>query len=498
MLDKLKYIYTRLTADGSTGEQAVRSGVWVTGINVGDRVLQILKLVLLARLLSPTAFGLLGIALLVVAALKQFSQLGFDEALIQHRDENVDGYLNTAWVMKVLRGLLIAVVAFAFAPYISEFFDEPQAHRLIQVLGVSPLILGLQNPAVVYFEKHLNFHKDFVYQVGGRLVDLVVAALFALAFRSVWALVAGIVAMNLARFAISYAIHPYRPTIEFDLERGREMFGFGKWMFASSILMFLYGQGDDVFVGWFFTASTLGFYQLAYRFSNAPASEVTQVISRVAFPAFSKVQDDVDRLRNGYFRAVQLSSIVAFPMAAGIAAVAPQFVHAALGTQWAPMVPLMQVLAVWGAIRAFGANVGAVFKAIGRPDFDVRLQVIKTATIALTIYPAAEYFGVLGVAFVIVGSSFVVQPIALHLVLSSIDGELGELLGLVAYPLVGSVCMFAAVVGVDTFLLARQGLVELLVLIGIGAVSYTCFMISVENWTGYEFVGLYREVRRSL
>jgi len=116
VLDRLRVIYNRLTAGGSTEAQAVQSGVWVTVINVGDRLLQLLKVIILARLLSPEAFGLLGIALVTIAALQQFSNLGFDEALIQHEEENVDAYLNTAWVIKIIRGVVIAGTAFSRRP----------------------------------------------------------------------------------------------------------------------------------------------------------------------------------------------------------------------------------------------------------------------------------------------------------------------------------------------------------------------------------------------
>ena len=498
MLDTLRAVYDRLTADGSTEEQAVRSGIWAAGINVGDRVLQLLKIVVLARLLSPTAFGLLGIGLLTLAALNQFSRLGFDQALVQRPEEDVDEYLNTAWVMKIARGLLLAVLAFALAPHLAAFFGEPRAEPVIRVLGVSPLLLGLQNPAVVYFQKNLDFHREFVYRIGGRLVDLVVAVAFVLVYRNVWALVAGLLASKATMVLLSYAIHQYRPRVSFDPEYGREMFGFGKWLFASGVLVFLYGQGDDAFVGWFFGATALGFYQIAYRFSNAPASEITGVISRVAFPALSKVQDDVDRLREGYFRSVQMSAVVGFPVAAGIVAVAPQFVGAVLGTEWEPIVPLMQLLAVWGGIRAFGANVGAVFKSVGRPDFDTKLQAVKVAIIAVLIYPAAEQFGVLGVAYVIVGNTFVIQPISIYLVLSVVEGSLSRLLSLVVYPLAGSALMAGVVVLIDTYVFDGTGVIELSVLVAAGVVSYVVVMLTFERSTDCEFVGIYRTLRRSV
>ncbi|UOO95163.1 lipopolysaccharide biosynthesis protein [Halococcus dombrowskii] len=498
MLELLRSLYQRLTAGGSTMEQAVQSGIWVAGINVGDRILQMLKVVILARLLSPEAFGLLGIALLVIAALRQFSRLGFDEALIQHENEDVDAYLDTAWAMKIIRGFVITVVAFLAAPYLAVIFGEPQAEPLIRVAGVSPLILGLQNPAVMYFQKGLNFHREFAYQVGGRLVDLIVAAAVALVYRSVWALIAGIIAMNLMKFVLSYFIHEYRPNIEFNVEYAKEMFGFGKWMFASAILVFLYGQGDDAFVGWFFAASALGIYQLAYRFSNAPATEVTHVISRVAFPALSKVQDDSEKLRKGFLRTIQLSVTVAFPMAAGIVAVAPQFVLVFLGDQWSPAISVMQMLAVWGGVRAFGASVGPVYKSIGRPDLEARIQALKVLILVITIYPAARAFGVNGVAAVIVGNSFFTLPIHLYYVLPVVQARLGEVLELIAYPFVSCVVMAISVHTLDFYIGLDASILNLVFLVLAGASVYSTMMIIFEKLSGCEFAELFYVVKQGV
>ncbi|QRY24857.1 lipopolysaccharide biosynthesis protein [Halobacterium sp. BOL4-2] len=498
MLDLFRSIYERLTAGGSTAEQAVQSGIWVAGINVGDRVLQLIKVIILARLLSPAAFGLLGIALLAIAALRQFSKLGFDEALIQHEDENVDEYLNTAWVMKIARGGLIASIAFFAAPYLAVFFGEPRAEPLIRVIGFSPLILGLQNPAVVYFQKNLNFHREFVYQVGGRFVDLIVAVVIAFVFRSVWALAVGIVAMNLVKLVLSYGIHEYRPDMEFNLAYGKEMFAFGKWMFASAILVFLYGQGDDAFVGWFFTASSLGIYQIAYRYSNAPATEVTHVISRVLFPTFSKLQDDIDKLREGFLRAVQISTTVAFPIAAGVAVVAPQFVLVVLGNQWRPAIPVMQVLAVWGGIRAFGANVGPVYKSTGRPDLEAKIQAFKVVIIALLIYPAADIFGLIGVSAMIVGSALLTLPVHLYCILSITEGRLTEVIEKMAYPFIGSVAMVVGVTVLNSYIISSVSVLNLVLLVVWGVVLYVAIMVVLEYTFDCKFLQLYSVVKRGI
>jgi O-antigen/teichoic acid export membrane protein len=498
VLDLLREIYERLTSGGSTEEQAVQSGIWVAGINVGDRVLQLLKVIILARLLSPEAFGLLGIALLVVAALRQFSAIGFDAALVQHRDENVDEYLNTVWVMKMVRWLLIAAIAVPAAPYIARFFSEPQAAPLIMTVAIANLLLAIQNPGVVYFRKNLNFHKEFIYTMSGRSVDLILAVAIAVVYQSVWALVLGIVAMNLMKVASSYLIHEFRPSLEFNLEYANEMFNFGKWILLSGILAFLLTEGDDGFVGWFFSATALGFYQLGYRYSNAPATEVTQVINRVAFPTFSRVQGNIKKLRNGFLRVIRVTMVISLPMSLGIVAVAPQFVIVVLGEQWRPMIPLMQALAIWGGMRSFSKIPPAVFKAVGKPEYDTYTLSIKVAVIALAIYPAAEYFGVIGVTYVIIGQGIISEPIRAYLALSLTETNVSELFSPILYPAVGSLGMFSVVTTINRVVFTGTGIIELIVLITLGTVIYGGIMYLIEQMTSYEFTGIYDSVRQAV
>lgn len=494
----IKRIYRRLTTDGSTEEQAIQSGFWVAGINIGDRVLQLLKVIILARLLSPAAFGLLGIAVLVLSGLRRFSTLGFDEALIQNKSENVDAYLNTAWIMKIVRGVVIAVIAILAAPHLADLFNEPRAEPLIQVIGAANLLLAVQNPAIVYFRKDLNFHKEFIYKTSARLIDFTVAVGFALYYRSVWALAAGIVAMNFVQFGLSYVIIDYRPHFEFDFDYAREMFSFGKWMFAQSALLFLFFEADDGFVGWFFTASALGFYQLAYRYSNAPATEVTQVVGRVAFPAFSKVQNNTEALRSGFLRVIQLSTIISFPMAAGIAVVAPQFVYVVLGDQWEPMISMMQVLALWGAMRSIDGSFGSVYKAVGRPDLEVKLLALRVTLAGLLVYPAANQFGVVGVASVLVLQNIISQPVGVYLTLSVVEGEFQEFIQIIAFPAFGSILMALSVFSIDWFLFKETGIAQLIFLIMSGIIVYCLIMIGIEDLTEHEFVTIYKNIRKSI
>ncbi len=356
----------------------------------------------------------------------------------------------------------------------------------------------MQNPGVVYFRKDLDFHKEFAYQIVARLVDAVIAIAFAVVFRNVWALAAGLVASNVSKTIISYVIHNYRPDLTFNVEYAKEMFGFGKWLLASSILIFLYGQGDDAFVGWFFGATTLGVYQIAYRFSNAPATEITHVISRVTFPAYSKVQDDKNRLRAGYYRAVQLSSLIAFPMVGGIIAIAPIFVTTVLGDRWTSAIPLIQLLAFWGGIRAIGANIGPVLKAVGRPDFDTKIQIIKVIFILIFIYPAAEIYGTNGVIYVLIGSALLTMPVLYHIVLSIVEGTYSSLIHYLIYPTIGSTLMYLIVVSLRERITVIGGSGKLILLVIIGVLSYVVIMLSIDKWMNYNITGLVQSLTKAI
>ncbi|WP_058991653.1 lipopolysaccharide biosynthesis protein [Haloarcula sp. CBA1127] len=487
MLDKLKRLIKRLLpASDDVMEQTVKSGVWVGVMNVTERGLELLLLVIVASLLSPRAVGLMGIALLTLSSLKKFSELGIKSALIQAEEDNVDDELNTAWTIETARGTVIAVILFLGAPFIASLFNEPAATDLFRVIALSPFIVGLRNPAVVYFQKSLDFHKEFVYRVSGAVAYFVVTVGVALYEPTVYALAIGYIAGDAARFLVSYLADGYRPWPSFDIDVAKKRYNFGKWVTANSILYFLYSRGDDAFVGWALMASALGFYQLAYRLSNAPATEITQTISSVTFSAYSKVQNDVEKLRSGYFQTLRMTTLASFPAAMGIAAVAPAFVEAFFTPEWQPMIPVMQLLAIYGLLRSMGATMGPVWKAVGRPDYIAKLSAVRVALIAIFIYPATMTYGIEGTAALITGIYiFPMMPIDTYLIARTVEASPIRVLKEVSYPLVASLGMAAAVTYVYQTVTLNAPVLEfiLLVLVGIGVyVALALALMFSFNW----------------
>ena len=383
--------------EDSLSKKVIKGGAWIFSLRMVEKSFGLIRLVVLARLLAPTDFGMIGIALIGMSVLETFSQTGFQMALV-HKNENIKTYLDTAWTVSVIRSIILFALLVFFAKHIAVFFHSPEAALVVRIAGLSILFQGFTNIGTIHFQKELEFRKQFIFQLGSTLSDFIVSVLLALILRSFWALVFGLLAGELAKCVLSYMLHPYRPRLRLDLDKAKELFSFGKWVSISAMLGFLLSQGDGLLVGKLLGVAALGFYQMAYKISNMPATEVAHTISNVTFPAYSKMQDNLPRLREAYLRVLQLTAFLSFPIAALIFVLARDFTGIFLGEKWMSMVPAMQVLVFAGLFRSIAATSGYIFYAVGRPGTDTKWQIVRFFVFAILIYPFAVEGGITGVA----------------------------------------------------------------------------------------------------
>jgi len=472
----------------------VHGGIWVFALRIVDRLFGLARTIILARLLAPTDFGLFGIALLAMSALGTFSQTGFSAALIRKK-EDTKPYLDTAWTIQAIRGVLLALILFVIAPYVAAFFEAPAAKHILQAIGLSVLFQGFTNIGVVYFQKELEFHKQFVYQFSGTLVDVGIAISVAFIFRSVWALVIGLLAGNLVRMVVSYFVHPYRPHLGFNHVQFKELFGFGKWILGSSILVFLVTQGDDIFVGKLLGVAALGFYQLAYRISNMPATEITHVISQVTFPAYSMLQESLSKLRTAYLKVLQLTAFISIPLAGLIFILAPDFTRLFLGQKWMPMVPAMQVLVLAGLIRSIMATTGPIFGAVGQPGIATRWQVVRLIVLGASIYPLTSLWGILGASVSVFLGNLVSTIGFIFMVLKVTRCKSREWIKMISFPLIAmlfmALSMFALKAATTTI-----GIQAFFIFTGVGILIYLTATYLLDRFANYGIQLLMKETFR--
>jgi len=470
----------RFIPDGDLTKRTIQSGAWEFAINIGTRSLQLIVLIILANLLSPRDFGLMGIALLVLAALERFSRLGINQALIQHEDDDVDRYLDTAFGLGIGRALLLSALAFAGAPLVADVFSEPRVAPLLQFLAVSPLLLGLRNTGTVYFEKDLQFHLKFVYRISGSLVEFVVSIVWAYVYRDVWALAVGYVAADAVRIVVSYLIHDYRPRPALDVDMARELLDYGKWITANNVVAFLLEEGDDAVIGGVIGATALGFYKYAYRIGNAPATEVTKVIGDVMFSSFSKLQNDDGAMRTAFVRTIRVVAAGSVPTSIGIVVVAPVFVRGFLGNEWLPMVRVMQILSLYGLLLSMTTVFHQLWKAIGRPDLVTKLEVIRLVLLGALVLPATR-FGIEGVAALVAGVYLATTvPANLYLLRRLTDISRARLGLELAYPLLAGLFMGVVVLFARSAL-SLPPIVEFAALVAVGVGTYLPAVLAIDS-----------------
>ena len=476
----------------SLSRRVAKGGMWVFSLRGVEKILGLVKLVILARLLSPNDFGLFGIALLAMSTLETFSQTGFQTALVQKK-EGIAQYLDTVWTASVIRGSILFIIILFSAPYVALFFNTPKASLIIQVIGVSMFLGGFTNIGIIYFQKELEFNRQFAYRLTTTVVEFVVVISAALIFKNVWALVFGLLAGSLVGVVVSYVIHPYRPHFRLDLSKARELFGFGRWVFGSTILIFLITQGDDAFVGKFLGATMLGFYQMAYRISNMPATEITHVISQVTFPAYSKMQDNLSRLKEAYLRVLHLTAFLSFPIAGLIFILAPDFTQLFLGEKWMPIVPAMQVLVLAGLIRSIQATTGPIFLSINKPDLEPRWQMIRLLVLVILIYPFSIHWNILGTSMAVFFSTFIATLGFTVMVIKITKCGIRPFSKMIALPLINSLVMLIVLL-ILKYNIFSTAIYRFSFLVGAGIITYLCITYVCDRILNYGMKELVKEI----
>jgi len=480
-----------LASSESLSRKVIRGGFWVFALRFTNRGLGFIRTIILARLLAPSDFGLLGIAMLAISTLETFSQTGFQAALIQKKD-NAESYLDSAWTVSVIRGCVLFGLLFFSAPLVAKFFNSPQATLIIRVIAVTVLISGLRNIGVVFFQKELEFNKQFSYEFSATIIDLSVAVALAFILRNVWALVWGGLAAHCVRLYMSYSLHSYRPRISFEKEKFQELFGFGRWVLGSSILVFLITQGDDIFVGKMLGVTALGLYQMAYLISNLPATEITHVISQVTFPAYSKLQDDLPQLREAYLKVLQLTAFISMPFAGGIFILAPEFTKIFLGDKWMPMVSAMQALVFSGLVRSIQATTGPIFLALNRPEIEPKWQTIRLFVLFVLIYPLSNHWGILGTSIAVFSSTFISTLGFAFLVLKITSCGIYPFFKRISLPFINALSMVLILLALKNSFTSIR-ILHFTLLTGVGIILYLCITYLFDKTLNYGMQGLVRE-----
>lgn len=455
--------------------QKVASGaIWLVSARLATRVLDLLSMLIVARLLLPADFGLFALAATVLLILNAVSDLSLANALVQMADPQKPAY-DTAFTLNLLRGCGLAMMLCAVAWPFADFYGDARLAPILLALALVPLLRGLSSPRMAHLQRALQFRAAFVFEAAGKSAAFVASVSVAFATQSYWALVAGLVAAPAISTLLSYRLAPYRPAL--GMTDWRPIFAFSGWLTLSNVVNTLNWQADRFFIGGQLGTTVLGQYTVGSDLASLPTNAPIVPIMQALYAGFAKLSHDAARLRAAYLASQCIVIALALPISVTVSVFAKTIILIAIGPEWASSAYVVQVLAPVFALQMLTAPAQSIAMVTGntRSIFwrDVIALFIRLPLILAGMYLA----GLEGVVWARVVSGCLIIVLNLLLIRRLLEVSVTQQLLAPWRSYLSGLAMggFYIVAGSELGLLSMQDLwavPQLLALAAVGAVLY--------------------------
>lgn len=369
---------------------------WTVGIRWMSKFLGIINLAICARYLTPADYGLVNMAMVVIGLSQVLVEFGLDASLIRNQ-KATDQHYHTAWSLKIIQSVLIAMLIFGLAIPAGEFTGDSRVTPIMVCIGVAGLLAGFQNIYVVNLRKQLDFQKDFLYAFTPRLVSFFVTIFAVITLQSYWGLVLGITSGEISRLVMSYVM--VRQRASWTLQRWREMLGFSFWYFLDGAAQFSLYQLDRLIIGRLGGAAQVGIYGVAREIAGLPGTELVLPIGRALVPTLSTLNSEPERQAKAIEKALAGVMLLAVPIAVGFVLVAREFVLLLFGPKWVEAIPLVMIFSLGAVTSGFRSIAQNVLVVLGQVKVNAVLSWIYAAVVLGSIFPVYHWGGVEALAW---------------------------------------------------------------------------------------------------
>ncbi|VAV94842.1 hypothetical protein MNBD_ALPHA02-1785 [hydrothermal vent metagenome] len=459
----------------SLSAEVFKGTKWYMAMRWSIRGLGFVSSAFLARLLMPEDFGLVATVLVIFGLISLLFEFGVNWALIQN-NKATDDHFHTAWTLRLLQALVVAILLAAFSPLIAGIYGDVRLELICQIFAVGTLIRGFENIGTVKLQKDMRFSKDFLYNVAPKVISTFITIGLAFHYKSYMALVIGAVSNNLIIVISSYLVINFRP--KFSFVRIADIWGFSQWILIRNIAEYISTQGDLFILSMLTTPAKIGYYKWGTELSFMAITEIQQPFTRALIPGMVKIKHDHERLIAAYLKALSMMTLVAVPLALGFGAVAEQLIPLFLGggDKWMPIVPLIQSLVFFAMCTSMYGISGSMLTITGDVKYTAYIYWIQALVTVVTIFPAFYFAGLMGVAYSRALIGIIMFIVISFLTVSRCAVTFGQITAVVWRPVVSGVAMFAALLNIS----ALWGLsvwTLLLAKVLIGGLLYVFFMI---------------------
>jgi O-antigen/teichoic acid export membrane protein len=384
-------------ATSASMSSAVLTGLgWKVATVLVSDVTRIGVAVVLARLLTPTDYGMAGMAFIFSGLATIFSDLALGGALVQRREISEDDRSTVFWAALAF-SFVVAGISIALSPFVAEFFGRKEVEKLVIVLSLSVPLSALTTTQVALLTRRLAYRSLEIRQMAGILAGAVAALAFAAAGFGPWAIVANSLVASAVSTLLVWRFSTWRPRFVFSFERLRDLSGFGLRLFGIRLMNYANLNADNTLVGRFAGASALGVYSLAYNVMFTPLIRIANPISSVVYPALARMQDDLPRMRRAWLRSKRLSASLLAPAFLIALVSAPDLVPVLFGAKWHAAIPVIQLLAVAGVAHSLVTLNWTLLQGTGRMKVAFRLGLLVSA-LTVASFGIGVRWGAVGVA----------------------------------------------------------------------------------------------------
>ena len=477
----------------SLKQKAITGIIWSAMESWGRQAVSFGVFFLLARLLGPETFGLVALASVFLAFVQVFLDQGLSQAIVQ-RLELEEEHLDTAFWTNVSISLLLATVSIACANLVADFYNEPQLTLIIRYLSLSFVFGSLSGVQSAILRRKLAFKVLTIRSLIAIIISGIVGLTMAFMGFGVWSLVGKQLANSLSQVLVLWWVSDWRPGFKVSKRHFKELFSFGINVLGIRLLNFFNRRSDDFLIGYFLGTVALGYYNIAYQLLLIMTQLLTSITTKVAMPMFSRLQQDLPRLRRGFYAATQFTSLVSFPAFLGVWALAPELVQGLFGEKWLPSIPVMQILVFIGILHSVYYFNGNIIMAMGKPSWSLGLTSINAVTNVIGFLIAVRW-GIVAVAASYVIRGYILSPLPLLVIRKLIKINLKTYFGQFIPPVFASMGMVATILGTKYLLNESLNLYALLsIYVVIGAAVYAMIIAVIAPSLFKQVIGLAQSV----
>lgn len=403
----------------SLRKKSIYGILWSFTENVGVRVLSISTYFILAKILGPSAFGLVALTNTFVFISEVFVEQGFTAAIVQKKGLS-QNHLASAFWGNILTGIVLFVLLYVSASSFAKVFDEAELTKLLQLHSASFIISSFSRVHIALLQKDFNFKKIALVRIIATAISCVTSIILAYKDFGAYSIVIQQIIFNLVQSVIFPFVTNWKPNFSFSWILYKELFSFGSKVMVSRFIQTLSRNADSLFIGYFFGTNTLGFYSFAQKIFVTVSDLIDLTFTTTSFAAFSTLQDQKELLSKELAKYIEITAYASFPVFVSTILFISPAIMLVFGEKWVPSIPIVQILSVSGIIMSFYACFNSFLLGTGRANLSLKLRffyfVVSIILIVIAVQISIEM-----VAVSYIFSSFIVVALMLKYVYGIID-----------------------------------------------------------------------------